>query len=384
MIGSVRLALNAGPLLPGPAPAELLSAVRSVEVVETDGGACTFELAFGAEAVDAAQFAIAASTLLEPFSRVLLRVLVDGDSTTLVDGFITKHSFEPSSTGESRLVVSGEDISVAMDIVDYSREFPVLPDGAIVLAVLAPYLALGIVPEVSPLGSSLVPYDHVPQQAGTDRATIRQLAEQNGFVFYVRPLSLPFTNIAYWGPPQRDAAPSAVLDVVTGPFSTVESASFTLDALAPTAFFGLVMEKSIDPYVNVPLLTVGSDRMPPLATDPVMTPLTLAGWTRKKLWNNQELDPIRAQLVAQGCTNVSTDNVVSGTIEVDPLRLGTIVHAPGVVGVRGAGSSYDGLFYLRSATHRISLGADGTWNYRESLTVAREGLGSTVSALAPV
>ncbi|HMJ77003.1 MAG TPA: hypothetical protein VK507_13585, partial [Iamia sp.] len=84
---------------------------------------------------------------------------------------------------------------------------------------------------------------------------------------------------------------------------------------------------------------------------------------------------------AQAATDASTDHVVVGTCEVRVARLGTVLTAPGVVGVRGAGRAYDGLYRLESVVHRIDLTADDTWDFTQSLTIAREGLGAITATL---
>lgn len=375
-IGSVGLGLLAG-MVPLPVPAELLRLLRAVEVTQPDSGPATFRLTF-----TAAAGGVVAEPVLQPSQRLLVRVSVDSAASTLIDGYVTGHEYTPANGAtEGSLVVKGEDVSVAMDTVDYSREFPAMPDAFVVLAILAPWLTLGIVPDVDPTITALVPFDHVPQQAGTDRAMLQQLAASNGCVFFVRPGPALGTNIAYWGRPPRDGAPLAVLDLADGPFRTVESASFGYDGRAPVTYFGLVMETTLDPYVPVPVVTLIGERFPPLATTPGLDPLSPL--TRRELWRDQQLDPIRANLTAQGRTDASTDAVVAGTCEVDPLRIGTVVAPPGLVGVRGAGLSYDGLYYLRSATHRIALGQDEQWSYRQSLDLTREGVGTTVPVLVP-
>ena len=58
-----------------------------------------------------------------------------------------------------------------------------------------------------------------------------------------------------------------------------------------------------------------------------------------------------------------------------------MLRAPGVMGVRGAGGDYDGLYYLKAVTHRIELLSNEQWDYRQSLTLTREGVGATVPAL---
>lgn len=384
---TIELGLRIGLDLPGPAPAEIMRALRGVEVNQSDAAPSGFQLTFLAEQVNASydDFSIVAHPLLQPFQRVLVRVQVDGVPTTLIDGFITHTQFVPANgPGDSTFVVTGQDVSVKMDMISYSREFPCLPDDLTVAILLAPWTILGIVPVIIPTPTGLVPYDHVPQQTGTDRATVQQLAAENGYVFYVNPGPILFTNYAYWGPPPRVGPPVAVLDVVVGPASTADSVQFSYDALAPTTFFGLVMETTIDPYLPIPLLTIGSTRVPPLAAYPALTPEKLLSLdTRKQLWRDQGADPIRSLLLAQSCTNRSTDNVVTGTCEVQTTRLGQVVSAPAVVGVRGTGTLYDGLYYMSAAMHRITLEADAQWDYHQTFTLTREGVGTTRTTLAP-
>ena len=94
---------------------------------------------------------------------------------------------------------------------------------------------------------------------------------------------------------------------------------------------------------------------------------------------DREARTIRLQ--AQAETNQSTDNVVTVTAGVSPARLGKVVTAPGVVGVRGTGQAYDGLYYVPAATHQISLRAGQGWDYTQQLTLTREGTGTTTKVL---
>jgi hypothetical protein len=362
-----------------------MSALTHVEVTQQDSAPCGFQLSFGAEPGTAAAdaFAIVQNDLLQPFNRVLIRVSADGVATTLIDGFITHHQFAPSNgPGDSTFTVTGEDVSVKMDLIDYSREFPALPDHLTVYEILAPWLALGVIPEVVPALTSLVPVDFVPQQAGTDRATLQQLAQKNGHVFYVTPNDTLFENTAYWGPPDRSGSPSAVVDVAVGAASTADQVQAQFDALAPVTYFGLAIETFIEPYLPLPVLTTGSSRMPPLASRPALTPESVLSLDVKhQLFQAGGLDPVRANIQAQAQTDVSTDAVVTLSCQTSTARLGTIVSAPGVVGVRGTGDSYDGLYYLKSATHTISLVQGDQWDYTQALVMTREGVGKTTTTL---
>jgi hypothetical protein len=357
-----------------------MRALRKVEVTQQDAVPCGFQLTFLAEiASGGSVFTIVEDPNLAPFNRVLLRVAVNGVAATLIDGFITHQQYVPGTGAEEgQFVVTGQDVSVMMDLVDYSREFPSMPDAATVLEVLGPWLTLGIEPTVIPSPTSLIPIDYVPQQSETDRALLQRLAAANGNVFYLTPTTVPFMNQAYWGPPPRFTPPSAVIDVAVGAAATADAFSAEYDALAPETFYGTSTETLVEPYEPVPVATFESTRYPPLAAQPALTRSPLQ---RRTLWRDDQLDPVRANLQAQSRTDVSTDAVVTVTCSFAPARLGVVVNAPGVVGVRGTGNAYDGLYYLKSATHVISLLAGEGWGYTQQLTLTREGTGTTTTVL---
>ncbi len=381
-ISRIQLGLRMGDGTPDLVPSDVLRALRAVEVTQGDSAPSGFQLTFDTEMTGglAGNFSLVANDLLAPFRRTLIRVSVDGVPVTLIDGFVTHQQYMPSNGPEgSVFVVTGEDVSVMMDLVDYSREFPALPDHLIALEVLAPWTDLGIVPLVMPPAAPLVPADHVPQQAGTDRQTLQRLAAEQGNVFYVTPSDVLFANTAYFGPPRRDGLPAAILNVATGPASNVLSFRAQYDALAPVTYYGDVMQTEVDPYEPVPVDTFASTRLPALAARPSLAGLSAT--TRRVLWRDQAVDPERAIAQAQAWTDASTDAVVTAAAEVATTRLGAVLRAPGVMGVRGAGGDYDGLYYLKAVTHRIELLSNEQWDYRQSLTLTREGVGATVPAL---
>jgi len=66
-------------------------------------------------------------------------------------------------------------------------------------------------------------------------------------------------------------------------------------------------------------------------------------------------------------------DAVKANGSLDVLRYGRILSARGLVGVRGAGMAFDGLYYVDSVTHNIKRG-----EYKQSFTLTRNGLVSTV------
>ena len=77
----------------------------------------------------------------------------------------------------------------------------------------------------------------------------------------------------------------------------------------------------------------------------------------------------------QAAVDAGADAVV-GEGELDGARYGAVLRPRGLVGLRGAGWSYDGLWYVRQVVHQLAPGS-----YRQKFTIAREGYGSTVPAV---
>ena len=62
-------------------------------------------------------------------------------------------------------------------------------------------------------------------------------------------------------------------------------------------------------------------------------------------------------------------DAVSGSGSLSVVRYGHILKARQLVGVRGAGLSYDGMYYVESVTHNLKRG-----EYKQSFTLSRDGL----------
>ena len=95
-------------------------------------------------------FALMTSELLQPGSRVIICVTLSATPRVVIDGIITQHQFSYDQSGAMMLTVTGEDISLLMDIYDVSLEYPGMGDDAIALAVLLKYAGFGITPLVIP------------------------------------------------------------------------------------------------------------------------------------------------------------------------------------------------------------------------------------------
>ena len=84
-------------------------------------------------------------------TRVVIIATVGGIPNVLMDGLVTRQEITPSNEpGQSTLTVTGEDLSVAMGLIQKVVPFPGMPVVVQVNAALLPYALLGIVPVVIP------------------------------------------------------------------------------------------------------------------------------------------------------------------------------------------------------------------------------------------
>ena len=375
-VTGISLTLLTGPTIPVPTPQFVSEALERVSVTHSDKGASGFQLEFKADRTSSflRDFQLLATRVLASGNRVVLMVTMGGMPRVLMDGFITHIALAHSkASGASTISVTGEDISVKMNLVEESEGHPALGDSAIVAAILAKYARYGVAPKVMPTLSSLArdPLEEVPQQNATDLGYINSLAALHGNVFFVRPGPVPMTNIAYWGPPPRVGTPLATLSVDMGPSTNVESISFSYDGLAPTLFAGFDQDSETE--ADVPIATLTADRVP-LAAEPPM--LFDRGLIKTCVVKAPGFKAGDASAYVQGMTDKSTDNVLTAQGEVDTLRYGSIMDAPGLVGVRGCGMSLDGIYYVNSVTHSLSRG-----EYRQQFTLSREGFGTTTAVV---
>ena len=88
-----------------------------------------------------------------------------------------------------------------------------------------------------------------------------------------------------------------------------------------------------------------------------------------------KLTAIQALLIGLARQSLTADAVTAnGTLDV--VRYGRPLKARELVGVRGAGMAFDGLYYVKNVTHTIQRG-----EYKQSFTLTRNGLISTVPAV---
>lgn len=361
----IQMQLLIGPTLPAPAPFEVMDAITSVEVTNTDSGRDGFQLSFTLAKDSLVDYGLLQNNRLEPPNRVIIAVLLNLRPQVLIDGIITNHQIVPSNTpGESTLVVTGEDISLKMDLEDRNETYPNQSDSAIVQTILGRYATYGLVPEITSTEDTPQENQRVPTQQGTDLAFITELARRNGFVFYVEPKTF-FSNTAFWGVQNSARPPQPALSLNMGPETNVESLNFGFNVLGPATPEVTIVEPNSRVAIPIPV---------PNALRPPMSRRPTVSLRRTLPRNTANLDATQAALGALAAASQSADAVtVSG--ELSAIRYGAVLRARRTVDVRGVGASYGGQYYVKQVTHRLKRG-----EYKQNFSLSREGRG----ALSPI
>ncbi len=375
MLKGVHLTLLIGPVVPVPAPQPVTDAVTSVQVtsgIDKSG----FQITFGVSKSSPLLTTLLPAGYFDPMlTRVIVIATANGIPTVLMDGMVTRQDLAPSDQpGQSTLTITGEDLSVLMGVVEMPfMRFPGMPDAARVAVILAKYAVFGIVPIVVPPIFTEVPLptDEVPTQTGTDLDYVKQLAGNNGYVFYIEPGQAPGANIAYWGPDVRIPIPQRALNINMDAHTNVESLTFGLDGLSKKITVLTVLDpvtKKIP--IPVPVPNISMLRPPLGAKLPLPSKVEFYQYGTK-------LTVAKALSRALAISFTSADSVTaSGSLNV--VRYGGVLKSRQLVGVRGAGLAYDGLYYVKSVTHSIKRG-----EFKQSFTLSRDGLISLTPRVVP-
>ena len=376
MLKNVQLTLMMGAVFPVSVPRVVLDSLLEAEVKIDDVGQSGFQLTFSIDKQSPLQilFLLTGGMPLL-FMRVILIATVNGSANVLIDGVITNNQISPGDKGSnSTLTITGKDLTVLMDQSNWSGfPFPACPREARVAIILAKYALFGMIPLIIPsvMIDVPLPIEQIPGQQGTDYQYINTLAAEVGYVFYISAGPAPGRNTAYWGPQVKVGPVQPALSSDMDAYTNVESLNFTFD-----------QEKNKIPLVYIYNQETGFSfpiPMPPIT--PLNPPLGLIPPLPTNLIP-PDLSPFRSDLsklpipqaimigLAEAAKNAEA---VTCTGSLDVTRYRGVLQARQLVGVRGAGPAFDGLYYVKSVTHKIKRG-----EYKQNFTLTRNGLVSTV------
>jgi len=371
MLKGINLTLMIGPLEPVPVSKDILDALASVEVTSRSDGPSGFQLKFKIDKRSPLfTIFLVASGVQIPLVRVVIGVTLNGSTQVLMDGVMTNHEITGGSETEGpMLTITGEDLTRAMDYIDFTGiPYPAMPPEARALVCIAKYGFMGVIPLVIPsiLLDVPIPVDRIPIHQGTDLCYVRKLADDIGYVFYIEPGPTLGQSVGYWGPDIKVGDPQSALNIDMDAHTNVESLNFSINTQAAKLPIIFISEQVTHAPIPIPVPDF-SPLNPPLgAIPPLPLNFPLLQGTAKK-------SPVEAAQTGMAEAAKSAD-AVTGTGSLDVLRYGQVLKARRLVGVRGAGLPFEGLYYVKSVTHKIKRG-----EYMQDFTLTRNGLLPTVS-----
>jgi hypothetical protein len=370
LLNGINLTLMIGPAVPVPVSKDVLDALTSVEVTSNTEGPSAFELKFkiNKNSPLLTLFLLAGGASI-PLVRVVIYVTINATPQVLIDGVMTNHQMAPGSGSESpTLSIIGEDLTRVMDYIDFTGiPYPVLPPEARVLLILAKYAIFGVIPMVIPsiMLDVPIPIERIPTQQGTDLKYVRKLADDVGYTFFMKPGPAPGTSIAYWGPDIKVGVPQPALNQDMDVLTNVEPMNFTFNSDGGTIPLVYIQEQFTKAPILIPIPPITPLNPPLGAIPPIPTRFPIIEGTGN-------LSPIQALLIGLAKA-AKTADVVEAKGSLDVLRYGHVLSARGLVGVRGAGQPFDGLYYVKQVKHHVKRG-----EYKQDFTLTRNGLLSTV------
>jgi hypothetical protein len=381
VLSSVQLTLMIGPMVPIAVPSTVIEALSEVEVKVEDVGTSGFQLVFSIDKQSPLQILFlltGGSPLL--FMRVVLVATVNGVANVLIDGVITNNQIAPGDKGSnSTLTITGKDLTALMNQTDWSGfPFPACPPEARVAIMLAKYALFGVIPLIIPsiMISVPLPTEQIPGQQGTDLEYIRLLAQQVGYVFYIDPGPVPGMSKAYWGPQIKVGPVQPALSSDMDAYTNVESLHFTFDQEKNRIPLVYVYIEETGVSIPIPMPPI-TPLNPPLGAIPPL-PTNLIPPDLKPFRDDASKLPIPQAIMMGLAAAADYAEVVTCEGSLDVTRYGGVLKARQLVGVRGAGPAFDGLYYVKSVTHKIKRG-----EYKQNFTLTRNGLVSTVPTVNP-
>lgn len=366
-----------GRTIPTPLPAKITEVIHSIEVVQRDQNRSGFRIEFyaGRQGVlSQSNYALLQSPLLKTFNRVQILVTLNGRIRPLIDGIITEvHLENLDPLGGSKVVVTGQDVSFMMDRKEVQMAYPAQPEAVIVAQIIGQYAKYQIVPNITPPPLNVPNVtDWIPRQYGTDYVFLRELAQRFGYVFNVLPGPTPGVNTAYWGPSKRAGVPQPALTAGTDFNRNVEEIVFKQNALSAETVVGKIQDRETQKVL--PVNAIVSTKLP-LSTDGTQN------LNAKQLLIEDQCGLTYSEVFAraQGITNQSRDRVIVAEGTLNSCKYGAVLQINGLIGVQGAGLSYDGLYYVEQVVHTLGMGY-----YRQQFRLTRDGTGTTVPAVLTV
>ncbi|HHM05330.1 MAG TPA: phage late control D family protein [Gammaproteobacteria bacterium] len=346
-----------------PASAELLAAVREIEVEDHAELADMLRLKLAvAVREDGSAWDVLDENLFQRLTRLRIDVTVGSRRVPLTEAYVIETRSEFSNApGGSMLEVVAMDPTSLMNLEEKVRPWPDMADSDIASTIFGEYGFAAQVDQTQPTRQEL---DRTVMQRGTDIQFLRHLAERNGFECYVELNENSGAVEGHFHAPRSDAAPQGVLTVNMGTATNVNQFKASFDMLGPVTAEARNVDvgNQSDQDANI---ETQADELGEQASTPSDQP-------RRVLVANTGLaEAGELQTYAQAVVDRAAW-AIRAEGELSTVTYGGVLRAKRPVNVRGAGRQFSGTYYVEKVLHRLS-----DEGYTQSFTLRRNATGVT-------
>lgn len=366
MLKGIKLMLMIGKAVPVPVGKDVIEALTELSVISSTTGPSVFTLKFELSTNSPLHtvFLLAGSSPIAT-TRVIIALIVNSKMDVLIDGVITKHDVEPGSNpSTSTLSITGEDLTRVMDYIEHKeKSYPGTRESDRVKQILMSYSGYGITPVVMPTFYSNVPnpIKKTPKHDGTDLAYIKALGEEVGYVLYHEPLDIPNKSIMYWGPELKLGMPQSALSANMDGHSNIEKINFSFDSEKATTPILIIKDTNQKATQVIQLPNI----------NPLNPPLGAVAPISKRFESHKDSTKhtLPQAMMSAMAKSAKSNKAVTAKGSLDVARYGKLLKARKLVGVRGVGHAFNGLYYVEKVTSSIKRG-----EFKQSFELSRNGL----------
>ena len=362
-----------------PMPIEALQALEELDIRLSDREPSGFRMVLRAGRtgpLDFLETPLVADPRFNRGARLVVTMMFDFVPTVIFDGLVTERHVSPGEGAEQgRIVLLGRDLSFEMDREVKQVEHPAMDETVIANLIALSYAQFGIIPMVIPpmVVDPPLPVERTPQQNCSDWDYLNQMARRHGYETYIDPGPAPLSNILYWGPPVRPGLPQRTLTVSSGPATDAYDIRAANSAEELTAVETQVQDRQTG--ATMPVVAMMPSQ-PPLGAVPEGA--AQVGRTRTTRTETSGLTFAQAMARAQAEVDRSAQRVVRVTGTVDSVRYNGALKARDPIFLRGAGTTFNGLYKVAEVRHLIRPG-----DYEQSFVLTRGELGTASPVVLP-
>lgn len=346
-----------------PASAELLAAVREIEVEDHAELADMLRLKLAvAVREDGAAWTVLDEQLFQRLTKLRIDVNVGSRRVPLIEAYVIETRSEFSDKpGESLLEVVAMDPTSLMNLEEKVRAWPDMADSDIANTLFGEY---GFTPQVDQTQPTRQELDRTVMQRGTDIQFLRQLARRNGYEIYVELNSGSGQVEGHFHPPRNNEAPQGVLSVNLGTATNVNQFKANFDMLSPVTAEARNVEVGSQADQDADIDRQADELGEQAATQQDRPRRVLIANTG--LAETGELQTYTQAVVDQAAWAIRAEG------ELSTVTYGDVLRAKRPVNVRGVGRQFSGTYYVEKVLHRFS--DDG---HSQSFTLRRNATGVT-------